>query len=176
MLVKEKNYRKLFSHFWNLILIKITMSTKTTITIMWQLLKLPFQDKCVEQSEWTGVFSRNEKRITVSETWRNHVQEKGWNSSSILEGYSCCQHDFHKTQYKSWITLFKPRERAFKQFKSPHPRCVKSIAFLNRNAIDLIKKFCIKLENKITDYIKMQDLRFSQQCEGGGQLLWIAGN
>ena len=40
-----KNYRKLFSHFWNLILIKITMSTKTTITIMWQLLKLSFQDK-----------------------------------------------------------------------------------------------------------------------------------
>ena len=24
-----KNYRKLFSHFWNIILIKITMSTKT---------------------------------------------------------------------------------------------------------------------------------------------------
>ena len=58
MLVKEKNYRKLFSHFWNLILIKITMSTKTAITIMWQLLKLSFQDKLqyVEQSEWTGVF------------------------------------------------------------------------------------------------------------------------
>ena len=47
-----KNYRKLFSHFWNLILIKITMSTKTTITIMWQLLKVSFQDKL----EWTGVF------------------------------------------------------------------------------------------------------------------------
>jgi len=31
---EEKNYRKLFSHFWNLILIKITMSTKTAITIM----------------------------------------------------------------------------------------------------------------------------------------------
>ena len=29
-----KNHRKLFSHFWNLILIKITMSTKTTITII----------------------------------------------------------------------------------------------------------------------------------------------
>jgi len=53
-----KNYRKLFSHFWNLILIKITTSTKTTITIMWWLLKLSFQDKLegVEQSEWTGVF------------------------------------------------------------------------------------------------------------------------
>jgi len=48
-----KNYRKLFLHFWNLILIKITMSTKTTITIMWQLLKVSFQDKLeyVEQSE-----------------------------------------------------------------------------------------------------------------------------
>jgi len=38
------------------------------------------------QSE-QGSSSRNEKRITVSETWRNHIQEKGWNSSSILEGY-----------------------------------------------------------------------------------------
>src|SRR5215510_15678731 len=46
------------------------------------------------QSE-QGFSSRNEKRITVSETWRNHIQEKGCNSSSILEGYSCCQHDFH---------------------------------------------------------------------------------
>ena len=31
---KGKNYRKLFSHFRNLTLIKITMYTKTTITIM----------------------------------------------------------------------------------------------------------------------------------------------
>ena len=34
MLVKEKNYRKLFSHFWSPIVMKITISTKTTITIM----------------------------------------------------------------------------------------------------------------------------------------------
>ena len=32
---------------------------------------------------------------------------------------------FKETQYKSWFKLFRPRERAFKQFKCPRPQCVK---------------------------------------------------
>ena len=122
MLVKEKNYRKLFSHFWNLILIKITMSTKTTITIMWQLLKVSFQDKLeyVEQSEWTGVFLQKLK-TNHSETWQNQIQEKGWNSSSILEGYSCCRFpqfmiqqwlDFHNSWFNNgWCSTEKWRSK-----------------------------------------------------------------
>ena len=40
----EKNYSKLFSHFWNLIFFKITMFTKTTITIICKLLKFSFKE------------------------------------------------------------------------------------------------------------------------------------
>ena len=32
---------------------------------------------------------------------------------------------FKETQYKSLFKLNRPRERAFKQFKCPRPKCVK---------------------------------------------------
>jgi len=52
---------------------------------------------------------------------------------------------FKETQYKSWFKLFRPRERAFKQFKCPRPQCVKlySTVFYKTtpNMLSLIKCF-----------------------------------
>ena len=36
---------------------------------------------------------------------------------------------FKETQYKSWFKFFRPRERAFKQFKCPRPQCVNVVNF-----------------------------------------------
>jgi len=38
---------------------------------------------------------------------------------------------FKETQYKSWFKLFRPRERAIKQFKCPRPQCVNKLLFLS---------------------------------------------
>ena len=72
------NTGNFFWHFWILIVIKITL--KTTIIIMWQLLKLSFQDKLeyVEQLEWMGEGSSygNEKQMCLWNVVKRHAIEK----------------------------------------------------------------------------------------------------